>query len=83
MVGSWGLAYALLTDQINKSSSLVQQTVFSLENNEVSSRLFGQPIEVCSRIKGEMNQYKGNANISFRCRGTKSMFHDGYILMFS
>jgi hypothetical protein len=69
---SWGLGYLFLVDEIDRSSSLVQQTLFTLENNDLSSVAFGSPLKISSGITGRMNQYKGAANISFRCRGSKS-----------
>lgn len=73
-IASWGFGYLFLIDEIDRSSSLVQQTLYTLENNDTSSSTFGPPIKVTSGIAGNMNQYKGVANISFRCSGSKSTF---------
>lgn len=71
-IASWGFGYLFLVDEIDRSSSLVQQTIYTLENNDISSNAFGSPLNVSQGISGKMNQYKGTANISFRCRGSKS-----------
>lgn len=54
--------YKYVTDETMKSSSLVQQSLFNLSNQEWSGRA---PVKIVSSIRGHMNQYKGNADINF------------------
>lgn len=68
-VGSWIGAYYFLTDRITRSSSIVKQTLFNLQVDPEARGLLGLPMEVCSSVRGSLNQVQGIADISFECQG--------------
>lgn len=72
-LASWAAAYSYLTDKVTRSSSLIQQTIFNLETNERSRDVLGTGIKVISPIKGDMNQYKGVADLQFECEGNQGI----------
>ena len=63
--GSWLAAYWFITEEIDKSSSIVNQTIFNLNINEIASKDLILPVKVASGVRGKMNQFKGFANINF------------------
>lgn len=64
-VGSWLVAYLFVKDEINKSSSIVNQTIFNININETAEKELKLPVKIASSVRGKMNQFKGFANINF------------------
>jgi hypothetical protein len=64
-VGSWLAAYLFVKDEINKSSSIVNQTIFNININETAEKELKLPVKIASGVRGKMNQFKGYANINF------------------
>jgi hypothetical protein len=58
------VGYNYVTDEVMKSSSLVQQTIFSL-NFAAAQGTGPGPVKISSSVRGNMNQFKGHANITF------------------
>jgi hypothetical protein len=64
-VGSWVAAYWYFADSLDKSSSLVTQTMFNINNNTDEFEQIRSPVKLNSSIRGKMNQFKGFADINF------------------
>lgn len=64
-VGSWIAAYYLIISEIDKSSSLVNQSLFNINFNEKYDEIMKSPVQIASGIRGKMNQFKGLAEINF------------------
>lgn len=64
-VGSWAAAYWYFANSLDKSSSLVTQTLFNINNNAEKFEQIRSPIKLSSSIRGKMNQFKGHADINF------------------
>lgn len=64
-IASWAGAYYYFAQDLDKSSSIVTQTLFNLGNQNQSAKLFDLPVKVDSSIRGKMNQFKGFADINF------------------
>lgn len=64
-VGSWLAAYYLIVNEIDKSSSLVNQSLFNININDNYSKSLSFPVQIASSVRGEMNQFKGLAEINF------------------
>lgn len=64
-IASWAGAYYYFAQNLDKSSSIVTQTLFNLGNQQESAKLFNLPVKVDSSIRGKMNQFKGFADINF------------------
>lgn len=67
-VGSWIAAYWYFANDLEKSSSLVTQTLFNINNNANNFKEINSPVTLTSSIRGKMNQYKGYAAINFDVR---------------
>lgn len=63
--GSWLLAYCFIASEIDKSSSIVNQTIFNINVNESAEKEVKLPVKVASGVRGKMNQFKGFAEINF------------------
>lgn len=64
-VGSWIAAYYLIVNEIDKSSSLVNQSLFNINVNDNYAKSLSFPVQIASSVRGEMNQFKGLAEINF------------------
>ena len=64
-VGSWIAAYYLIVNEIDKSSSLVNQSLFNINFNDNYAKSLSFPVQIASSVRGEMNQFKGLAEINF------------------
>ena len=64
-VGSWIAAYCYFANELDKSSSLVTQTMFNINNNIENFKEISPPVKLNSSIRGKMNQFKGFAAINF------------------
>lgn len=65
-IGSWMAAYYFIVGEIDKSSSLVKQTIFNINaNQENHVKTVEYPVKITSSIRGKMNQFKGLADIEF------------------
>lgn len=64
-VGSWLVAYWFIADEIDKSSSIVNQSIFNININENAENELKLPVKVASGVRGKMNQFKGIAEINF------------------
>jgi hypothetical protein len=64
-VGSWMLAYYFISNEIDKSSSIVNQSLFNINISENQHPELILPVIIASGIRGKMNQFKGHAGISF------------------
>lgn len=64
-VGSWIAAYYFIINEIDKSSSLVNQSLFNINFNQKYDEIMKSPVQIASGIRGEMNQFKGLAEINF------------------
>ena len=61
----WYACYRHYANEIDKSSSLVRQSMFAMKSDANFAEVFGTAVEIKSSINGEMNQRKGYASISF------------------
>lgn len=66
---SWYVGYDYFTDQIDRSSLLVRQTVFNIKRDERLLRLLGPDVRIASRLHGTMNQRRGHADVRFEVAG--------------
>lgn len=64
-VGTWLLAYYFVSNEIDKSSSIVRQTLFNINATNEFKNDIALPVKTSSNIRGKMNQFKGLANIDF------------------
>lgn len=64
-VGSWLAAYWFIADEIDKSSSIVNQSIFNINIDENAGKDLKLPVKVASGVRGRMNQFKGFAEINF------------------
>jgi hypothetical protein len=64
-VGSWLAAYWIIAEEIDKSSSIVNQSIFNININENAREDVILPIKIASGVRGKMNQFKGFAEINF------------------
>lgn len=64
-IGSWLAAYYFITNEIDKSSSIVNQSIFNINYCEAKHSELILPVTVASSIRGKMNQFKGFAEINF------------------
>ena len=64
-VGSWLVAYYFIANEIDKSSSLVNQSLFNININENYPKILSCPVQIASGVRGKMNQFKGLAEINF------------------
>lgn len=64
-VGSWLAAYYFISNEIDKSSSIVTQSLFNINVSEKEHPELILPVTIASTIRGKMNQFKGHAKISF------------------
>ena len=64
-VGSWLVAYYFIAEEIDKSSSIVNQSIFNININENVEKELKLPVKVASGVRGKMNQFKGFAEINF------------------
>lgn len=64
-VGSWLAAYWFIADEIDKSSSIVNQSIFNININENAEKNMKLPVKIASGVRGRMNQFKGFAEINF------------------
>src|SRR5690606_25289633 len=81
-VASWLLGYKYMTNEVTKSSSLIKQTLFNLESNSRIVELLGRNLEIASSVEGPVNQFKGAANIEFKCVGTKGIYPEPHIFFY-
>ena len=63
--GSWAAAYLFIADKIDRSSSIVNQSLFNININEENRNFVNQPVKLSSSIRGKMNQFYGHADIEF------------------
>ena len=68
---SWYVAYKYFINKVEKSSSIVQQTLFNLNSSKISS----SPFKIISNVSGQMNQFKGFANIGFEVQNALDRNH--------
>lgn len=64
-VGSWIIAYWFIAEEIDKSSSIVNQSIFNININQNVEEELKLPVKVASGVRGKMNQFKGLAEINF------------------
>lgn len=64
-ISSWFAGYMYITDEIDKSSSIVKQSLFNINASEIHDANLKLPVSISSGIRGKMNQFKGIANIEF------------------
>lgn len=64
-VGSWIAAYCFIADEIDKSSSIVNQSLFNINISNITTQNLSLPVKISSGIRGKMNQFKGHAEINF------------------
>ncbi len=64
-IGSWAAAYWYFANSLDKSSSLVIQTLFNINNNSDQVKEIRSPVMLQSSIRGRMNQFKGFADVNF------------------
>lgn len=81
MSAFWYACYRYYANEIDKSSSLVRQSLFAMKSDSNFKELFGSDVEISSPINGEMNQRKGFANISFTICNPKGCY-DAWKLTF-
>lgn len=65
-IGTWGFFYYYLTDMIERSSPLVRQTIFNLQQAEESSYPWGKDIRALGKPTGHQSQREGRADIEFK-----------------
>lgn len=73
---SWGVAYYYVANELNRSASIVSQSVFNI-NMDFDQKEISLPVSLSTNISGNMNQFKGHANISFGVidkLGSKAIF---------
>lgn len=64
-VGSWVAAYSFIADEIDKSSSIVNQSLINININDIAAQNISLPVKISSGVRGKMNQFKGHAEIEF------------------
>ena len=64
-IGSWAVAYRFIADEIDKSSSIVNQSLFNINMSESNQSSLNLPVQIASGVRGEMNQFRGHADINF------------------
>lgn len=64
-VGSWIVAYWFIAEEIDKSSSIINQSIFNININENVENELKIPVKMASGVRGKMNQFKGFAEINF------------------
>lgn len=62
---SWAAAYMFITDKIDRSSSIVNQSLFNINRFEENQITLNLPVNISSSIRGKMNQFYGHADIEF------------------
>ena len=68
-LGIWYGAYHCLTDSIDRSCSLVRQTLFNIKCRSDLSTVLGTSVVVVSPVRGKINQWKGHADVEFDIAG--------------
>ena len=64
-IATWVASYYFIVNEIDKSSSLVNQSLFNINISEKYEKTLNCPVEITSVIRGKMNQFKGLAEINF------------------
>lgn len=64
-LGSWIAAYCYIADEIDKSSSIVNQSLFNINISDIQMNELSLPVKIASGVRGKMNQFKGHADINF------------------